>query len=232
MSNPSLSPFPQNLASYSSSQLRAWLDGHTVRLLRGVEPPRATLRQLDCGLIAKDFLDSEPWYRYTLGRWLLGREERIYRRLEGIEGIPGRVARPHSDLLVMEYLAGACDLKKVPLDQLPWSALEQLRALLEAIHSRGVVHFDIGHDSNGDYGRETNLLWREGRLYLIDFAGSLSGVPQPLFKLLVQADNLAILKVLRRFFPQKEEDPPPGWDFKAYEPRPWERRLLKKLGKL
>ena len=66
--------FPAELPHFSDSELKTYLDEHTVKLLRGVEPPRATLRQLKCGLASKDFLDCHEIYRATLGHWLLHRE--------------------------------------------------------------------------------------------------------------------------------------------------------------
>ncbi|MGM9991257.1 MAG: hypothetical protein ACI376_00170 [Candidatus Bruticola sp.] len=195
------------LSRFSTTSLKSYLDEHTVRLLRGVEPPRATLRQLKIGLASKDFLDCDPLYRCTIGRWLLCREYKIYRRLEGLNGIAQHISMPHPHLLCMEYLQGGRDLKAVAPGELPYSALEQLIALIEQIHARGVIHFDIGHDSNGDYGRETNILWKDGQIYIIDFAGAVCGVPQPIFDMLAVHDRMAIVKVIRRFFPEEKIDP-------------------------
>ncbi|MGM9998290.1 MAG: hypothetical protein ACI38Q_02660 [Candidatus Bruticola sp.] len=197
----------QELSSFGSTKLKQYLDEHTVRLLRGVEPPRATLRQLTGGLASKDFLDCDPLYRCTIGRWLLRREYKIYQRLAGLEGVVQHVSMPHPHLLCMDYLQGGRDLKAVAPGELPHSALEQLGLLIDQIHARGVIHFDIGHDSNGDYGRETNILWKDGRIYIIDFAGAVCGLPKPLFDLLAVHDRMAVVKVIRRFFPEEKIDP-------------------------
>ncbi|MBQ7529259.1 hypothetical protein IJT10_05090, partial [bacterium] len=102
---------------------------------------------------------------------------------------------------------------------------DQLRRLLEGIHSRGVIHFDIGHDSNGDYGRETNLVWNGERLYLIDFASSICGVPKFANHIFLAADYLAITKVINRFFPGEDECLP-------IEISDFDRKILKRLGKI
>ncbi len=217
--------FPAELPRFSDSELKAYLDEHTVRLLRGIEPPRATLRQLKCGLASKDFLDCRKLYRSTLGYWLLHREFKIYRRLEGIEGIAKHVFMPHKHVLCMDYLQGGRDLKAVAPGELPHSALEQLCILIEKIHSRGVIHFDIGHDSNGDYGRETNIIWKDNKIYIIDFAGSIYGLPKPLFEILAVHDRMAIVKVIRKFFPQEKIDP-------HWLPTPNQTKWLRFLRKL
>ncbi len=220
----SLPCFPSGIRSFSASQLKDYLNEHTVKLLRGVEPPRATLRQLGCGLVSKDFLDCSFLYRHTLGNWLLRREYNIYRRLRGLPGIVQNVSMPSSSLLCMDYLEGGRDLKSIEPGELPPEALDQLRNLISAIHARGVIHFDIGHDSNGDYGRETNLLWKNGQLYIIDFAGSLYGLPRPVFDLLAVHDRLAIVKVIRKFFPLEPID---SKDLPTPRQASWLRRLKK-----
>ena len=97
----------------------------------------------------------------------------------------------------MDYLEGGRDLKSIEPGELPPEALDQLRNLISAIHARGVIHFDIGHDSNGDYGRETNLLWKNGQLYIID---------------------------IRKFFPQEPID---SKDLPTPRQASWLRRLKK-----
>lgn len=217
--------FPPELARFNDLKLKNYLDEHTVKLLRGVEPPRATLRQLKCGLASKDFLDCSEMYRSTLGYWLLHREFKIYKRLEGIEGIVQHVSMPNKRVLCMDYLQGGRDLKLVAPGELPHSALEQLCALIKKIHARGVIHFDIGHDSNGDYGRETNILWKDNKIYIIDFAGSICNLPRPLFELLAVHDRMAIVKVIRKFFPEEKIDP-------HWLPTPMQAKWLRFLRKL
>lgn len=217
--------FPAEFPYFSDSQVKTYLDDHAVKLLRGIEAPRATLRQLKCGLVSKDFLDCSPIYRATLGCWLLRREFNIYQRLKGIDGIAQHVSMPHKRVLCMDFLQGGRDLKDIAPNELPLSALAQLSNIIKEIHSRGVIHFDIGHDSNGEYGRETNILWKDNKIYIIDFAGSICGLPKPLFDLLAVYDLMAIVKVIRKFFPQEKIDP-------RWLPTPQQERWLRFLHKL
>jgi len=70
--------------------------------------------------------------------------------------------------------------------------VSELRAILDAIHARGVVHNDLR-------GRENVLLRRDGRLAVVDFAGAIRLRPGGLahrffFPLFALADEAAFLK--------------------------------------
>lgn len=187
------------------------------------------MRLLDCNLVSKDFFDSSSLYRLTLGRWLLKREYKIYRMLKGISGVMQDIYLPQRDLFCMEYLDNYSDLRAIAADELPPEALEQLKRIIAAIHERNIVHFDIGHDSSGDYGRETNILWsaEEQRLCLIDFAGSIdiSLIPGFISKTMRVSDWLAAVKLCAKFFPDKDPQLP-------LEITDFDRKILKRLRKI
>ena len=70
--------------------------------------------------------------------------------------------------------------------------LGQLRAIVDAIHARGVVHNDLR-------GRENVILGRSGELAVIDFAAALHLTPggflhRLLFRRLATTDEAAFLK--------------------------------------
>lgn len=221
--------FLNTASSVPLRDLKAFLEEHTVKILREVSPPRATLRLLDCNLVSKDFFDSSSLYRLTLGRWLLKREFKVYERLKDIPGVMQGIYLPHKDLFCMEYLDNYSDLKAVAANDLPPEALEQLERIIAAIHERNIVHFDIGHDSNGDYGRETNILWsaEEQKLCLIDFAGSIdiSLIPGFISKTMRVSDWLAAVKLCAKFFPGKDPQLP-------LEISDFDRKVLKLLRKI
>lgn len=207
-----------------------WLRERTVRLLRPIDPARATLRlvRLPSGEpgVTKDFLDAPPLYRRTVGQYLLSREREAYRRVQGVPGIPRLHACPRPDVLVMDYIPGV-EVGQMAPGELPLRALDQLRETLEGIHRAGVLHMDLGHDSHGDFGRDTNMIWSDsGRLYVLDLAGALlARVPRSLFQVLARHDLLALTKLRRRFF--GGGDPLPGEELP-----PWALRLFRSLGKL
>ncbi|HXE73638.1 MAG TPA: hypothetical protein VNO81_13335 [Candidatus Nitrosotenuis sp.] len=216
---------------------RSWLEQASIRLLRPPRRGHATVRLVtwDQGVaVAKDYFHAHPLYQYTVGLWLAWREARVYRVLEGVPGVPRLLARPHPLCLVIEYVPGR-ELRELSPGELPPSALAQLEQILADLHARGVVHLDLGHDSNGDLGRDTNLIWSDqGRLYVLDFAGAvLSFLPGPpgrfLLDVLARHDRLCLPKLKRRFFPEQvtPEDENclarlPSWAFRLFR---WMRKL-------
>ncbi|MDO5295618.1 MAG: hypothetical protein Q4F00_03100 [bacterium] len=216
-------------------EARDFADQHTLRLLRSPAPNRATLRLL-CfpgqepkHAVCKDFFDTPNWYRRSAGRFLIAHEYGAYARLQGIRGIPMVYGRPHPDMMLMQYLDHSEDLWKYRPGQLPELILEQMRGILDAIHAKGVIHLDIGHDSRSSFGRETNFMWQEEeqQVYLIDPAGALYGLPLPAsVRCALEAhDNLALVKIHDFFFPNLEWQPPQPLP-------PWGEKLFTKLKKI
>ncbi|MBI3930167.1 MAG: hypothetical protein HY319_31815 [Armatimonadetes bacterium] len=188
-----------------------WLRRNTRKILRdSTKQGQPTVRLVRLAQdrlgVVKEYLDQPEWFRSTAGRFIMGREAAAYRRLEGCRGVVGLLGQPTPDSLLLEYVEGVpvCRLKP---GELPAAALEQMQDILEAMHARGVVHCDLGHDSNGDFGRDTNLIWsRDGRLYVIDFAGALLGKPPTaagtsLYQAMLMHDRLVLTKLVTRFFP-------------------------------
>ena len=142
-------------------------------------------------MIVKDFAGRSPWVR-RLGRLQIRREAAAYRRLEGVFGVPAFVGRIDPLALAIERIDGErLAFAAIAPEEGPRHVLE-LRAILDAIHARGVVHNDLR-------GRENVLLRRDGGLAVIDFAGAMylrpGGIAHRLFfRLLSVADEAAFLK--------------------------------------
>ncbi len=201
------------------------LEDRTIRLLRPIRPPGATLRLIhwhDATVaVSKDFFASSNLYRRTLGRFLIARETAAYRRLQDVPGLPRLLGRPHPDVLVLEFIEGT-EVRNLPADALPPEALGQLRRTLEGMHRAGVLHLDLGHDSNGDFGRDTNMIWSDrGQLYLIDLAGALMlPLPGPLFRTLARHDRMALTKLRNRFLgggPPEPDEVLPPWALRLFQ---------------
>jgi hypothetical protein len=145
----------------------------------------------DGSVIVKDFARRSFWVR-GLGRLQIRREAQAYRWLEGVAGVPLFVGRIDALALAIERIDGE-RLAFAAAD--PVNALRrvsELRAILDAIHARGVVHNDLR-------GRENVLLRRDGGLAVLDFAGSIRLRPgglthRLLFRWLTLADEAAFLK--------------------------------------
>lgn len=148
-------------------------------------------------VVVKDYRNRN-WFGRFLGRYQIRREKRIYRILENVPGVP-----PFLGILSRESLAvGHVDGR--PIDQFQDSHLVEkilagLRDLLDRVHRKGVVHIDSR--------RRNNLLVNgEGRVHLIDFAGSLylrpgGWIGRWFFPILKEVDEFAFLKWKQRLAP-------------------------------
>ncbi len=124
-------------------------------------------------------VEDMPWLlKVTLGRWLLSREISTYRRLAGLEGIPRLIARVGKDAFLLSYEEGF-PLRKETKPHIKDHSFDQLSALVEAIHERGVVHLDLGQ-------RKNILVRPDGMPVIVDFGSAMGGnLPRPLGRLLV-----------------------------------------------
>jgi len=74
-------------------------------------------------------------------RFLLRREYRAYRRLEGLSGFPHCLGLFQARHLAMEYVEGALLRHAAPAD--PERFFHELRQIIQAMHERGVAHGDL-----------------------------------------------------------------------------------------
>ncbi len=118
-------------------------------------------------VVVKDYSPRSAFVRQWLGPWMLRREERAYRRLEGIEAVPRLLGSLDAAALVFEYRSGVL-LSRSLAGKLPPTFLSDLQSAITQIHGRGVVHLDLRHRSN-------ILAGEDGRPVVIDFASALRG---------------------------------------------------------
>ena len=211
------------------------LSWETVASLQEAERQRPGVRRVRLSdgreAVWKGYWGSAGWYRHTVGRLAISNEVRAYRALEGVKGVPRVLARPSPDSFLVEFVDGA-SLRDLEPGQLPWDAVVQTRQLIAAMHARGVVHGDLGHDWHGKMGRDANLVWgNDGTMYIIDFASAFfrQGWSLGLYRVFEPHDRLVITKLLRRFFPDRTREP----EYSLQEQLgPWTLRILNLLKKL
>ncbi len=198
---------------------------------------RARVRLLRCPdgrtALLKDFSRSNWLYRKTVGRLSIHNEAAAYAAADSLPGVPRLLGRPDADSLLVEAIAGR-SLNTIPREThwLPFEIIEQARQLLTGLHVLGVAHADLGHDADGWFGRDANVLWGDdGQLYLVDLASAVfrSRCPGPIFDAFCWHDRLLITKILRRFFPDREDQP----EFHMHRQMPpSQRRWLRLLKKI
>jgi hypothetical protein len=93
------------------------------------------------------------------GRLVTYREVRNLKRCEGISGVPRVLARVGPTMYLYEYIEGT-SLDRKPV--LPPDFFERLLTVLQQIHARGLIHFDL-------HKRGNVLVGNDGRPWIIDF---------------------------------------------------------------
>ncbi|MDP6957564.1 MAG: hypothetical protein QF645_02000 [Planctomycetota bacterium] len=158
----------------------------------------ATIREIDHDgktVVEKEFRGTDFFTRLIFGPFMLRREEKALRRLEGMAGIPKVFGRSKEGGLLLERVDGK-PMKSYQAGELPDSFLEKLIALVSRMHERGVVHLDLRHNKN-------ILVTSDGDPLLLDFANAFrwNVLLFPLWGIFKKVDRGAILKQKRRNFP-------------------------------
>ena len=147
----------ENLERYLRARLRPGGGSRPALLLLESGARRAVL---------KDYRAAGWLLRTLVGPWLTGREERIYRALEGAPGVPRLIRRLDRHGLLVEHIEGRSCAEYAD-GELPAEFFARLRDVVEGIHARGVVHCDIKNRGN-------IVVADSGQPYIVDFASAFT----------------------------------------------------------
>jgi hypothetical protein len=177
---------------------RAALAAAERKLLRDGRFANARVERVHIGgadWILKDFATRAFVVRHTVGRFLLGREVRALRRLEGLPGIPSQAFRVDALSMAARFVPGRA-LADTPDGPFSTEFLLALEALLRQVHARGVVHLDTRGGGN-------LLIGPDGAPGIIDFQAALSTrwMPQALRGWFEDMDLSGIYKKWQRWQP-------------------------------
>ncbi len=148
--------------------------------------------------VLKDFYHHHPLVRSLWGRFIISREWRMYKILEGIPGIPRVMRRFDAYAFIMEHIEGRSLPHRYEAKPDP-AVFARLKNLVQTMHQLGITH--------GDLRRKNILVTPEGEPYLIDFAGGfhLKGrgnfLTRALFARLKKVDDITILKLQNFYHP-------------------------------
>ena len=145
--------------------------------------------------IFKDFSSRAFLVRHTVGRFLLGREVRALRRLDGIAGVPAQAFRVDAFAMAARFVPGRA-LADTPDGPFSTEFLLALEALLRQVHARGIVHLDTRGGGN-------LLIDADGAPGIIDFQAALSTrwLPRALRDWLEGMDLSGVYKKWQRWQP-------------------------------
>lgn len=98
-------------------------------------------------------------------RWMIQREARALKALMKVSGVPDFLGLPDEDSIAIEYRPGVV-LRNVNPAQVSERFFERLEQIVQAIHSRGIVHSDLKR-------KENVMMDEDGQPIVIDFGTHL-----------------------------------------------------------
>ncbi len=210
------------------SQLRRQtLQKHVVRVIHQGKGLQSSVYLVEVDgqrAAVKDFAGTPAKFRLFIAPWLVSREVKALKFLDGTPGVPRFYGRIDRLAFALEFIEGT-PVADFPEGTLPTTVLPRVQEAIDAIHERGVSHCDLKRRSN-------LLITPDERVYLIDFAAAVVGNrPLNFFvnwlqKRMAEIDNKSLSKIKKFAAPDlmTKED----WD-KLNNPtslEKWAKRLL------
>ena len=157
--------------------------------------------------VVKDYSQKGFWERNLVGLIVIGREARAYEALSGVEGLPPKFKRLSPYSLAIEYLEGK-DLGCFQRGEFGPEVIRQFERIVDELHKRGWVHLDLH--------RRTNILFVDGKIFIVDLASALHTGRIPLIGrfftgLFGLADRLSLIKMKKIFGPELLTDRERRW---------------------
>jgi serine/threonine protein kinase len=145
------------------------LQGKKTATLRKPSSTRPALYRIEEGnarAVVKDFSVNGRVFRNLIGRFLIWREKKAYRRLKGVKGVPALYGVVEGLALVLEEIQGR-SIEGIDREiRLPPQFFEALRDLLERVHERGLCHCDLKRAANV-------LVGSDGQPCIIDWSAAI-----------------------------------------------------------
>ena len=167
--------------------------GSRSEILRPGSWKKAEIRLVEAAdgdvVILKDWRGAPGWLR-PLATRLFRHEERVYRDLDGVEGIP-RLLAAGDRVLALERIPGRSIGRVASQGEAPEVA-HRLERVVQGMHRAGVYHADLRK-------RDNILVTGDGRVGIVDFAsairvGRLGLLGRCLRPILEMVDRYAVLK--------------------------------------
>jgi hypothetical protein len=149
--------------------------------------------------VVKDYAGKGWIFRVFVGALSIRREVIMYRRLQGIQGIPSRAHSVDRYAIAVTHIPGRNAAQLRPGELTPLF-FKQLREIIDRIHDRGLVLCDLRNIKN-------ILLGDDGEPYLIDFStafqrgGRWNILKNSIYRIFFQDDLLGIAKLKRERAP-------------------------------
>jgi tRNA A-37 threonylcarbamoyl transferase component Bud32 len=196
----------------------------TLRRPSSTRPALYRIEEGHARAVVKDYSVNRWVFRNLVGRFLIWREKKAYRRLEGLKGVPALYGVVGGLALVLEEIHGRSMEGLEKKERLPATFFENLRDLVEAFHRRGLCHCDLKRAANV-------LVGDDGRPYIIDWSAAIlekefKFFPARLiYKRFLLDDRYAVIKFQLRHCPEAIHPE----DLRRYQDRSPVERAVRKL---
>lgn len=180
------------------------LAARTLRVLRPSKSwkPDVFLVRGDSGkVVLKDYRARGFLYRFVVGIPSVWNEARIYRKLQGISGVPRYIGTLDRYAGVIEFVEGRTAAECGPGD-LPENFFSRVEAVVREIHGRGIVVCDLRNKKNV-------LVSDKGDPFLIDLSTAfergwkINFIRNAFFRIFYQDDLMGMIKLKRHLIPEQ-----------------------------
>ena len=180
------------------------LDIKTHRILREHSNTRPNLWLVEengINAVVKDYSKNGFFFRNTIGRFLIWREKKVYKKLKNVKNVPVLYRVIDGLALVLEEIPGATLGKFDESRKLSENFFQELRDVMKDVHAHGIAHCDLKTASNV-------ILNCEGKPYVVDWAASISSREfrfypfNLIYRRFIEDDLLAIIKLQLRHSPE------------------------------
>ncbi len=179
------------------------LSGKQRALLRRPTNTRPAIRVIEekgVKAVVKDFSTCRFLIRNTMGRFLIWRESKAYRKLQGLRGVPTLYRVLGGLALIIEEIPGRNLEELEDKVDIPAPLFEALKEQVDRFHEKGIAHCDLKRSPNILFGED-------GRPYVVDWGASISESEFRLYPLsliykrFLADDYKAIIKLKLRHTP-------------------------------
>jgi hypothetical protein len=178
---------------------RAFLLGFPATVLKdeGEGAARVVRYDLPAGPVILKEWEPRSGPLRVWARWLMRREIRHYRLLDGCAGIPRFLGSEGDGALIVQFVEARPMARTLP-PELLHAGLQDLERVIEAMHARRFVHLDLHQKLN-------TLIDPQGNAWLIDLGQGIDcsrGLWRLLLPLLAPIDRRSVLKFRARYAPE------------------------------
>ena len=172
-----------------------------LRKPTGTRPVIWRIEENGVKAVVKDFSLNSTWFRNIIGRFLIWREKKAYKRLEGFSGVPALFGSIGGTALIIEEVQGTNLGSMEGFKKLDERFLGDLKLLIDRLHERGIVHCDLKRAPN-------IMIGNDGNPYIIDWAASISKSEfrffplNLIYKRFLQDDLNAVTKIRLKWQPE------------------------------